>query len=523
MAKSKEARDQMKKILDKIKGFFKKGQKGPPSLDQLIDKNQEEFFEDVELLAQEENENSDEIVEEVELENNSDDKEANNLAPPPAPPSAADDVQTPSSPDKTKDVDLSKFGFTPISQESMDENEDEVEIENENEEKNSIKESWDMATAKAANSIHLLSKNFSGMPFFFKKAKTWIQSHLPHKETLSSAKIDPKESLESFKTFSLKVWQTLHWDELISHFLSPEERPRINKFFTVILICSLSYLTGKIAGLLLTPQSNSLSVHPLLHIENSNIIPSPQDILAIKTANIFNAQVNEQDLGGKAKNLNTQCLLAQLQSNLPLKLLNTVVLQDTVKSVASVQVRGNSESLEVREGDKVESIASIGRIERLRLIFRNLQTGECEFVQNDELKNSAPGTMGGILDPKAGKKAIMESKMQGIRNVGNNFFIQKSIRDDLLKDIGSVLTQARAIQINNPDGTLSYKMTEVIPGSIYSHLNILENDIITQINGNKITGANDLMNMFAKIKQIDRWQMTVERDGSEQVLEYRFE
>ena len=75
----------------------------------------------------------------------------------------------------------------------------------------------------------------------------------------------------------------------------------------------------------------------------------------------------------------------------------------------------------------------------------------------------------------------------------------------MLGNISSVLTQARAIPITNGDGTISFKVTEIVPGSIYSQLNIQENDIITGINGKKLT---QLMKShhFWKIRDITNFQ-----------------
>jgi type II secretory pathway component PulC len=93
----------------------------------------------------------------------------------------------------------------------------------------------------------------------------------------------------------------------------------------------------------------------------------------------------------------------------------------------------------------------------------------------------------------------------------------------MLANINQILTEAKAVQITNPDGTLAYKMTEVIPGSIYSQLNIQENDIITHINGKKIENLNELMSLLGRIKEIDQFQLTLKRNGMNENLEYNFE
>ncbi|MBT5093448.1 MAG: PDZ domain-containing protein [Halobacteriovoraceae bacterium] len=93
----------------------------------------------------------------------------------------------------------------------------------------------------------------------------------------------------------------------------------------------------------------------------------------------------------------------------------------------------------------------------------------------------------------------------------------------MLGNINEILTQARAIQIKNPDGSLSFKMVEVVPGSLYSKLNIQDGDIITGINGKKIKNLNEIMALFGKIRSIDHFELSVKRNGIESSMDYDFE
>ena len=93
----------------------------------------------------------------------------------------------------------------------------------------------------------------------------------------------------------------------------------------------------------------------------------------------------------------------------------------------------------------------------------------------------------------------------------------------MLKNIQNVLTQARAVQIKNPDGSLSFKMTDVVPGSIYSQLDISDGDIISEINGKKIENINEILTLFGKIKDIDNLSLTILKDGQKQEKDYEFQ
>jgi type II secretory pathway component PulC len=93
----------------------------------------------------------------------------------------------------------------------------------------------------------------------------------------------------------------------------------------------------------------------------------------------------------------------------------------------------------------------------------------------------------------------------------------------MVTNMSDILTQAKAIQIMNPDGSLCFKMTEVVKGSLYSQLNIQEDDIICNINGKKIENLNDLMGLLGKIKEIDQFQLGLKRNGMSENLDYGFE
>ena len=110
--------------------------------------------------------------------------------------------------------------------------------------------------------------------------------------------------------------------------------------------------------------------------------------------------------------------------------------------------------------------------------------------------------------------------MAGIENVGNKFTISKALLDEKMKDISAILTQARAIKIQNPDGTMAFKMTEMDPQGIFPYIGLQDQDIITSINGKPIYDMNEVMGLFSKIKNLDKLQLGIKREGSDSVLDY---
>ncbi len=322
----------------------------------------------------------------------------------------------------------------------------------------------------------------------------------------------------------------INWDDFIALIFAPEHRPRYHKYFIMALCIASSYSIGRLVAEVLAGQNQTVAMRrtrvqtPITFTRPSNL---RADTGAIASTNLFNAMVNDNPVKDEPVKKKPQgpaiCEQADKKSSLPLTLLNTLVLQDSVKSIASVQMRSSREPIVVREGEKIDRMAEVGRIDSLKLIFKNLQSGECEYIASAEEKPPRTQSKISVLSPSAGKAAIKDAKDSGIINEGNKYKIKKTLRDDMLNNISEVLTQARAVKIQNPDGSLAFKMTEIVPGSVYSKLNIQNDDIITHINGKKITNLNEIMSLFGRIKEVDQLSLTISRGGMPQDLDYNFE
>src|SRR5690606_33363625 len=123
----------------------------------------------------------------------------------------------------------------------------------------------------------------------------------------------------------------------------------------------------------------------------------------------------------------------------------------------SDQVRGDRSLQEVREGDQISNLAKIFRITRLGILVRNLESGICESISSDKARETTSPIS--VMSPSQSRQFIANKKLPGIENVGNKFTISKTLIDEKMKDIAAILTQARAIRIQNPDGTMSFKLT----------------------------------------------------------------
>ena len=154
--------------------------------------------------------------------------------------------------------------------------------------------------------------------------------------------------------------------------------------------------------------------------------------------------------------------------------------------------------------------------------MKNLKSGQCELIENIDPASKIKSRIN-ILNPKAGKKVMQAQKYKEIRSDGNNYKIKKNFIKEKLKNIGSILTQALAKQVTNSDGSICFSIHEIDPNGIFPSLGIQNEDVICEINGTKITSQNQVLDLFAKLKDLDSLELGIQREGADSKLNFNFD
>ncbi|MEX1099365.1 MAG: PDZ domain-containing protein, partial [Bacteriovoracaceae bacterium] len=364
--------------------------------------------------------------------------------------------------------------------------------------------------------------------FNFRKFKTLEVPKEDSEDMSSTSKKRLSSRLSKLTDSSLKRVETGKLKALHHEVFNPKRRNQIHKTFQFVVIFSAVFILGKNLALFLKGPdmgedlSKSMSSSSLQSLDESRLLTRGQ-LNEIQNSGLFKTDLGKPVDTAKKPVIaqDVKCKEASRKSNLPIQLLNTVVMQDAVKSIASVQVRSGRELTEVREGDKINGMAKIDKIDRQKLIVKNLQDGNCEVIENQADKFSRRSPIAVMSARESKSFSDRKGKVEGIENDGNSFVIEQSFIQEKMKNISDVLTQARGIQLTNPDGSLSFKIVDVEPGGIFSYLGIQNNDIITQINGKKITNLNEVMSLFGKISNVDKMNITINRSGEEVPLDYK--
>jgi type II secretory pathway component PulC len=343
---------------------------------------------------------------------------------------------------------------------------------------------------------------------------------LNKKDLNQALKNETTNSTESFNRLD-KVKSNLskfNYADIPNNFFKLGNHSRYHRHFQMGTVVLSVLAVGKITSSFIqgTPNYKNLNGKNSISLESDKNF-TKESLNQIKAANLFRTNIVKEDIDKKPKVQSPSvCKQASRTSSLPIKLVNTIVLQDSVKSIASVQVRSSSKLEVFREGQKINNMAKLDKIIDEKLIVKNLKTGVCESIQSKAGKKNRRTNKIKTLSPSNSRRFKKEKKtITGVKNDGNNYEIQKSFLKEKMKDISSLLTQARGIQINNPDGSISFKITEIDPGGIFAYLGLEDSDIITQINGEPIKDLNQVMTLFGTIANVSNLSITSKRNGEE--------
>jgi general secretion pathway protein C len=203
---------------------------------------------------------------------------------------------------------------------------------------------------------------------------------------------------------------------------------------------------------------------------------------------------------------------APVASQLPLKLEGTLVHANPKRSVATITPKSKGKAESYMVDAEIENMARITKIERRRVVFRNLNNQRLEFI---EIPRDAAITMK-VKDPGA--------KTGEVQKRGEFEFSMS--RKDIMKytaDLGSVLQQARMVPniVPGSGGRVEgFRFVAIQPGSIYEKLGFKPDDVIKAVNGEPVDSPARAMELYNALSKESRINLTVNRGGRDESFKY---
>lgn len=203
---------------------------------------------------------------------------------------------------------------------------------------------------------------------------------------------------------------------------------------------------------------------------------------------------------------------AQL-SQLPLKLMGTIVHLNPAKSVASILLQSSNETKHYQVEDEIQGMARVTKIERRKVTFQNLNNHRLEYI---EIPKDMELNFG--FKPK-------QSDQSGAINARGQFDFTVN-RSEIAKhtsNLQGVLKDARMVR-NIVPGTggrvEGFRFAWIKPGSIYEKLGFKSNDVIKEVNGEEVNSPTKAMELYNALKTDQKIDIVVERNGRDEDFSY---
>lgn len=289
----------------------------------------------------------------------------------------------------------------------------------------------------------------------------------------------------------------------------PVERPRFERFYIYGLLFFLALLTADLIIVanrdLMMPKSAPPARRP----------PPPKPMALgsydkIIGRNIFNADgvipppINQ---GGGSQPTDEA---TPVPSQLPIVLVGTIVHVNAARSLATVEMKNSNKIIPFVPNDDMEGLAKLLKVERKRAIFRNLNNNRLEYI---EIKDDSAIVF--ETKKKAGPVGEIDQK-------GNTFAIKRTLIDKLITNLPEHLQQARAVPYTPPGGSKieGFIILDIQPGSIFEQIGLAKNDIIQEVNGQKVDSPARALELYNELKTAGSISIGVERGGRSETLNY---
>lgn len=205
----------------------------------------------------------------------------------------------------------------------------------------------------------------------------------------------------------------------------------------------------------------------------------------------------------------------EIKSRLPLILLATMESDDPAYSMATIlDTESNALSAYIKD-DTVRPNVTLTSVERGRVVLQN--GAQAEYL---EIGGTAPPPQAQAATPQVPAKlprsnpAEVDGANEAIKcSDENNCVVDRAFVNQLMANPAVLTKQARVVPAIRNGQTKGFKFYGIRPGSLPQLLGVKNGDMVTAVNGNELTGLDQAMGLYSKLRSAGHLSITIERKG----------
>jgi general secretion pathway protein C len=172
-------------------------------------------------------------------------------------------------------------------------------------------------------------------------------------------------------------------------------------------------------------------------------------------------------------------------------------------------------------GDKIQT-AEVISIERQEDFLPDSEGHGRVLINNGGRKEFIDGEAGtGVVALADAHAAAPATPGAGIKETGTNSY--EIPRDEINKALGNlndIAMQARIVPAFKDGVATGFKLFSIRPDSLYTKIGIQNGDIVRRINGFEINSPDKALEVYSKLKESNRIEIEIDRNGTPMTKQY---
>lgn len=280
-----------------------------------------------------------------------------------------------------------------------------------------------------------------------------------------------------------------------------------------LLIAGCAYFAARAVNDTVARRLIVIPPSPNVAIAQRGPIQRPRDVYdVIVDRDIFNAVKQEAAPAPPP---------APAPTDLHLKLVG-VSLASWTKPFAILEDQNTHDQAVYQLGNQIPDAGELTAVKKTEVVINHdgtLITLKMETDQPDQSAGAAPAPA-----PIMAAMPPMPEFNRDVRRVGpNDFMISRAAVDRNLQNMGQLFTQMRAIPNMENGKTDGFRISEVVPGSLFSQMGLRNGDVIASISGQDLTDPTQAIAMLNSLRNSSALSITVNRHGRPVELNYQIQ
>ncbi len=247
--------------------------------------------------------------------------------------------------------------------------------------------------------------------------------------------------------------------------------------------------------------------------------PAPGPAIAYRPA--ADATAREPALQVRRESTNAAAPVQVERTELPLRLLGTVVRKDVSESWAAIESTEDQRHFIAAIGGTVLEEATVVAIEAERILLEvDGHRQELVLAGRTPAKRLAQLPGGGGPADRSPSREGDDPRVHHVE--GNLYSLQRQVLAEIIAKPGAILdsTEVRVLPRHEQGRLMGVQVNSILPGSLWARAGVENGDLLTDINGTPLANLEAVLDTIDTSEEVE---LTLAgRDGTRRNLRYRF-